>query len=160
MQTIPVEDMADAILLYENGAVAHLHANTLDVPGYSLLGFFGRRGALVADGGGLRRSRLARPLDDFIRTCPEAWGKLEASWEPVEVPAQEGPTGHAGIAADMIAAIEQDRAPIAPAAEGVASVELANAIILSSKRGKTVDLPVNKDEYEELLADLRAGRVR
>src|SRR5436853_268639 len=104
MHAIPVEDMADAILLFENGAVAHLHANTLDVPSYSQLGFFGRRAALVFDAGGLRRSRLAQPLDEFIRTCPEAWGKLESSWEPVTVPPQEGPHGHAGIAADMIAA--------------------------------------------------------
>jgi predicted dehydrogenase len=156
MHAIPVEDMADAILLYENGAVGHLHANTLDVPSYGLIGFFGRRAALVADAGGLRRSRLAQPLDEFIRTSPEPWGKLEASWEPVEVPPQEGPTGHAGIAADMIAAIEQNRAPAAPGEDGVASVELANAMILSSKRGKTVDLPVDKDEYEELLAELRA----
>jgi predicted dehydrogenase len=160
MHSIPVEDMADAILLYENGAVAHLHANTLDVPGYSQLGFFGRRAALVSDGGGLRRSRLAQPLDEFIRTNPQAWGKLEATWEPVETPAQEGPTGHAGIAADMIAAIEQDRQPIAGGTEGIASVELANAMILSSKRGKTVDLPVDKAEYDELLSDLRAGRIR
>src|SRR5207248_3539360 len=135
----------DAILLYENGAVAHLHVNTLDVPGYSQLGFFGRRAALVSDGGGLRRSRLAQPLDEFIRTSPEAWGKLEASWEPVETPKQEGPTGHAGIAADMIAAIEQNRSPIAAGEDCVASVEIANAMILSSKRGKTVDLPVDKD---------------
>jgi UDP-N-acetyl-2-amino-2-deoxyglucuronate dehydrogenase len=155
IHNIEVEDMADAILSYDNGAVGHLHANTLDVPSCERLEFFGRRAALVADAAGLRRSRLAQPLDEFIRTSPEMWGRLESSWEPVALPEQTGPRGHTGIAADMIAAIEANRPPIAPGEEGVASVELANAMILSSKRGKTVDLPLDRDEYDELLAELR-----
>lgn len=158
LHAIEVEDMADALLLYENGAVAHLHQNTIDLPTCDRWEFFGRRGAVVSDQAGLRRSRLAQPLDEFIRTCPEMWGRLEASWEPVALPEQAGPRGHAAIAADMIAAIEQDRPPIAPGEEGVASVELANAMILASKRGKTVDLPLDRDEYDELLAELRSGR--
>jgi predicted dehydrogenase len=155
MHAIEVEDMADALLLYENGAVAHLHENTIDVPSYGRLEFMGRQGALVSDAAGLRRARRARPLDEFIRTDPQMWGKLEASWEPVEVPEPVGPRGHAAIAADMIAAIEAGRPPICPGEEGVASVELANAIILASKRGKSVDLPLDRDEYDALLAELR-----
>jgi predicted dehydrogenase len=157
MHEIEVEDMADALLQYDNGAVAHLHANTIDVPSCERLEFFGRRAALVSDAAGLRRSRLAQPLDDFIRTSPEMWGKLESSWEPVTVPEQTGPRGHAGIAADMIVAIEENRPPIAPAEEGIAAVELSNAIILASKRGKTVELPLDRDEYDALLAELRRG---
>jgi predicted dehydrogenase len=157
MHTIEVEDMADALLQYENGAVAHLHANTIDVPSCARHEFFGRRGALVSDAAGLRRSRLAQPLDEFIRTSPEMWGKLEASWVPVTVPEQTSLRGHAGIAADMITAIEENRPPLAPAEEGIAAVELANAIILASKRGKTVELPLDRDEYDELLAELRQG---
>jgi predicted dehydrogenase len=155
LHDIEVEDMADAILLYENGAVAHLHQNTIDVPSCERWEFFGRRAALVSDAAGLRRSRLEQPLDDFVRTDPQMWGRLTSSWEPVTLPEHTGPRGHAAIAADMIAAIEEDRAPIAPGEEGVASVELANALILASKRNKTVDLPLDRDEYDELLAELR-----
>jgi predicted dehydrogenase len=160
LHAIEVEDMADALLLYENGAVAHLHANTLDVPSCNRLEFMGRRGALVADDAGLRRARRAQPLDEFIRTAPEMWGKLEASWEPVELPEANGPRGHAAIAADMIAAIEEGRPPVCPGEEGVASVELANAMILASFRGKTVDLPLDRDEYDALLAELRQAGSR
>jgi hypothetical protein len=36
-------------------------------------------------------------------------------------------------------------------------VELASAIILSSKRGKTVTLPVDRAEYDALLRELKAS---
>jgi hypothetical protein len=40
---------------------------------------------------------------------------------------------------------------IAPAAEGIHSVELANAIVLSSARNETIELPLDSAEYEHYL---------
>ena len=40
---------------------------------------------------------------------------------------------------------------IAPAAEGIRSVELANAMLMSAWRGQTVELPLNGRSYERLL---------
>ncbi len=37
------------------------------------------------------------------------------------------------------------------------SLELANAITLSSHSGRAVDLPIDRGAYSELLASLRAG---
>ena len=43
---------------------------------------------------------------------------------------------------------------IAPAEEGIKSVELANAMIYSSLVDKTVDLPLDGTEYERCLKEL------
>ncbi len=45
---------------------------------------------------------------------------------------------------------------MAPGKEGIWSLELANAMILSSYRKKTVRLPVKRTEYEELIGELKA----
>lgn len=43
---------------------------------------------------------------------------------------------------------------IAPGEEGIWSVEFINALILSGKKNKPVDIPVNRKEYEEFLEGL------
>ncbi len=43
---------------------------------------------------------------------------------------------------------------LTPGAEGIYSLELADAMILSSYRKKTVKIPINANEYEELMAEL------
>jgi hypothetical protein len=46
---------------------------------------------------------------------------------------------------------------IAPGAEGIHSVELANVILYSSLLGRTVDLPMDSAAYEKKLNKLIAG---
>ncbi len=53
-----------------------------------------------------------------------------------------------------------DGAPlIAPAAEGMRSVELANAILLSAIRDETVDLPLQSSCYENAVAGLMNSKA-
>jgi hypothetical protein len=49
---------------------------------------------------------------------------------------------------------------IAPGEEGVHSVELANAIVYSSLRGDTVELPLDGVAWEKKLNELIAGSKR
>ena len=44
---------------------------------------------------------------------------------------------------------------IAPGEEGLWTVEFLNALILSGKKNKSVNIPVDRGEYEELLESLR-----
>jgi hypothetical protein len=46
-----------------------------------------------------------------------------------------------------------------PARDALWSLELANAIVLSTHTGRAVPLPVDRDAYAALLADLRSGKV-
>ena len=50
-------------------------------------------------------------------------------------------------------AIRNDAELIAPAIEGIHSVELANAALLSAWEGKTIDLPMDAERYESILTD-------
>ncbi|HNQ35883.1 MAG TPA: hypothetical protein PKN80_07465, partial [bacterium] len=53
------------------------------------------------------------------------------------------------------AAILEGEPLIAPGSEGLWSVEFINALILSGRQGRPVDLPLDRDEYDRLLEDLR-----
>ena len=49
---------------------------------------------------------------------------------------------------------EANTPPIAPAEEGIKSVELANAMVYSHLKGKPVDLPLDGADYEAELQKL------
>ena len=60
---------------------------------------------------------------------------------------------------DFIEAIVEDREPLVNGTSALAPLELVNAMILSSVRGKTVDLPLDREEYDTLFAELCEGRA-
>ena len=69
--------------------------------------------------------------------------------------------GHGGSHAEVLSnfadAIRNGTPLIAPAEEGINSVELANAMLYSSIKGRPVDLPLDSAEYEAELKKLIAG---
>jgi predicted dehydrogenase len=77
--------------------------------------------------------------------------------ESVELPPGRG--DHRDVHQDFAAAIRTGRAPRVPARDALWSLELANAIVLSTHSGRAVPLPVDRDGYATLLADLRSGKV-
>ena len=77
--------------------------------------------------------------------------------ESVALPAGQG--DHLDVHQDFAAAIRAGAAPRIPAHEALWSLELANAIVLSTHAGGAVSLPVDRDAYSALLADLRSGKV-
>jgi len=58
---------------------------------------------------------------------------------------------------NFIAAILDGAGLLAPAAEGIHSVELANAMLHSTLTDQTVTLPLDGDAYERQLERLIAG---
>lgn len=152
---IPVEDMVEALLEYESGAVARISCNTIDFTPSSRFEAWGYRAVLVADSQGVRVARPEVPGDEFIRTSEKMWGRPESTWETLQ-PEEPRFKGHTAVIHDFSQALLEGRAPLVPGPDGRNSVELANAIILSSMRGKVVELPVDREEYDDLLAELRA----
>ncbi|GAI75799.1 unnamed protein product, partial [marine sediment metagenome] len=73
--------------------------------------------------------------------------------EELELPQYE--TGHKEIIRNFSRSILFKEELIAPGEEGIWSVEFINALILSGKKNKPVDIPVDREEYEELLEDLK-----
>jgi hypothetical protein len=58
---------------------------------------------------------------------------------------------------NFINAILDGEPLIAPGAEGIHSVELANVILYSSLEGRTIELPLDSAAYERKLNQLIAG---
>ncbi len=95
------------------------------------------------------------PMGEFCRTTPERFARPE-TWK-VEVPVTAGGGDHNTITRNFVAAILDGTPLIAPAAEGIRSVELANAMIMSSVTERTVRLPLDGAEYQRQLERLIAG---
>ena len=112
--------------------------------------------------GTLKFDEYDADVAEFLATTPQVWAKPNAF--PVEIALAEGagddhPTGdHPAVYRNFYTAITGG-APIGADGESPRmSLELANAIILSSKTRSEVRLPVDRAQYHELLAGLKAGR--
>jgi len=146
---IEVEDDVTAYLSYRNGSTATFIASTGEAPGTNRMEIACDRGRVVLERGAIHFVRTVVPVSEFCRTTPGKWAGPE-TWN-IEIPVEESGEQHVGILKNFVAAI-LDRAPlIAPAAEGIHSVELANAMLLSSFKKTTVTLPMSGKAYEAAL---------
>lgn len=155
MHDIEVEDEAFALLEYANGAHGYLYTTTNEAPGGTRFEIVGDRGTIRIQDGQVSIRRVEPPLREFTRSASDMWASPKV--EPVDVEVDEMPAGHAQITRNFARAILHGEPLLAPGEEGIWCVELASAVILSSKRGKTVSLPVDRSEYDSLLKELRAS---
>ena len=169
MHDIEVEDSASALLEYENGAHGFLHCNTVQGPTRIRLEVWGDKGGVVVTNDsarfhkpevGLREfnrrehgKRSAKP-DVAIGPLPAAEGAIPGERPAIDVSTAD----HQDVIADFAQAIIDDREPSAPGEEGVKGLELAAAVIYSGCTGVPATLPLDRSAYDDLLAELRAGR--
>ena len=71
-----------------------------------------------------------------------------------EIPSSNPANQHLEIIKNFTAAILDGADLLAPAVEGINSVELANAMVLSSLDGETIELPMDSARYEAKLQEL------
>lgn len=146
---IEVEDDVTAYLRYGNGMHATFITSTGEAPGRNLLQISGERGMLTLEGRTLRFQRNRTPMSQFSQESGAGFAKPDC-WS-VEVPIEAGSSSHNDVLQNFTGAILRGEPLIAPAAEGIRSIELANAILLSSWHGRTIPLPMDSAEYEREL---------
>ena len=150
---IEVEDNVTAYMKFASGATGVFITTTGEAPGTNRLEIAADRGRVVHEKGKLSWLRTVKSMSDFRKTEQKMFTSLE-TW-PVEIPVAPGPgPQHDGILCNFIDAILDGVPLIAPAEEGLRSVELCNAMLYSSFTGKTVDLPLNGAAYERHLKKL------
>jgi hypothetical protein len=76
--------------------------------------------------------------------------------EVLDLPAAPA-SGHYAVHLDLWEAIRTHREPRCSAREGLMSLEMANAIVLSSYEKRLVTLPVDREAYRALLRELKSG---
>jgi predicted dehydrogenase len=153
---IEVEDNVSAYLEWPNGATGVFITSTGEAPGTNRLEIVGERGKLVLENNKITFTRNEASMLEFSKTSKIGFARPEV-WN-VEVPydTAAGPQ-HALIAQNFVDAILDGTPLIAPASDGLNSVELANAILYSSLEGKTIDLPLDAAAYEQKLRQLIAA---
>lgn len=149
---IEVEDDVTAYMEYEDGASATFITSTGEFPGTNRLEIATERGRLVAEHGRLTFERTEESVVEFNASTPHSFPSMPL-WR-CEIPVSGSGGQHAEIIQNFVDAILDGRELIAPAVEGIHSVELANAMILSSLAGETIELPMDGARYEAKLQEL------
>lgn len=160
---IEVEDDVSAYLEYADGTHATFIASTGEAPGTNRLEIAADGGRIVYEDDTLQLIRNATPAPEFSRTTRDLFAAPATREEKI--------TGlghgaqHRGILANFAAAIRDGTPLIAPAVEGIHSVELANAMLLSAWTSQTVDLPLSGPVYarwlqRKIAASSRRKKVR
>jgi predicted dehydrogenase len=149
---IEVEDQVTAYLEYEGGASGVLVTTTGEAPGTNRLEVVGDLGKIVLDSEGLCFTKNEVSMMDFLKNSPDRYLMPKTTSELM--PIAPGGPWHNVITQNFVNAIFDGEALIAPAGEGMASVELSNAMIYSGLTKKTVELPLDAEVYAEQLARL------
>jgi predicted dehydrogenase len=149
---IEVEDDVTAVLQYDNGTTATFVTSTGEAPGVNKLEITGEQGRLtVTDGSKIHFQRNRQPMSKFCMEAEAAFAMPE-SWH-MEIPVAETGGQHVEILQNFTNAILKGEKLLSPAEQGIYSVELANAILLSTWQDKAIDLPMSSADYERLLIE-------
>ncbi len=153
--TIEVEDEVTAFMEYPEGCTGLFVTSTGEAPGTNRLELVGDQGKLVYEGDQITYTRNEIPATEFLQTCEQSFARPPI-WD-VTIPVRGGHGGqHAEVLENFADAILTGKDLIAPAEEGINSVELANAMLYSSLLGQPVDLPLDGAAYEAKLQELIA----
>ena len=115
----------------------------------------GEKGKLIVDDRELRFWEVEPGVRAFSDSTEAMWGRPDVT--EVDVPLQERDTGHAAIVRNVARAILRGETLISPGREALASLEVANAMLLSGHRGVPVSIPVDRAAYDAFLADKQAS---
>ena len=146
---IEVEDDVTSYFEYKNGATATFIATTGEAPGTNRLEIAAENGRLIMENDKLLFTRNETPTSEFSRTTKEMFAAPRTTEHIFEFPGHG--EQHLGILRNFAEAVAGKQPLIAPAADGLLSVELANAMLLSAWEDRPVDLPLNGAAYEQAL---------
>ncbi|WP_309380901.1 Gfo/Idh/MocA family protein [Cerasicoccus frondis] len=143
---IEVEDAVTAMLEFPNGATGVFITSTGEAPGVNRLEVAADFGRVVLENGSFKyhRNEVASPI--HCRTSSHGFEKPE-TWD-ITIPTGAYTYGHVEILSNFAAAILQGEPLVAPAVEGIHSVELANAMLYSTFQKQAVTLPLDGQAYE------------
>jgi len=158
MHRIEVEDHAEALLKYKNGSSGYLYCSTNEPESGSMIELSGDKGRLTVRDGNLEFYAFSPAISSHLNEVKEIWRAPQArKLGPDELPkvgALEA-KGHEAVLRNVVNHIFDGEPLATPGASGLGSLELANAITLSSHEGKWVRLPLNRKKYDQLLFKLQ-----
>ena len=146
---IEVEDEVTAFLRYPNGATGLFIGSTGEAPGINRFDIIGDKASLMFNSGHLSLCTNSVSTAEFSQQTDDMFGMPDTDKENIEI--EDAVNQHAVIMSNFVAAIDKNEELIAPAADGLASLDIANAMLLSTWQNTEVSLPLDRSEYQQNL---------
>ena len=153
LHSIEVEDTASAVMRHEGGRHGYLHVSTTECPWLSRTVIACDRGRITIQDGRMWVERLSESIGAKTRTSTDLFGDIESYREEMqEAFVDSDPELLIRMYENIALAIAGRQPLLITAAEAANAVEFANAILLSSATGRSVDLPIDRSAYETFIS--------
>ncbi len=146
---IEVEDEATAYFTYANGASGVFIGSTGEAPGVNRLDIIGDSGSLCFDGQSITLTHNEPATSEYNRSTRDMFGM--PACDTRDITPDRDVNQHARVISNFASAILYDEPLIAPATEGLNSLALANAMLLSTWEGGAIELPLDSSRYQQAL---------
>ena len=146
---IEVEDEVTAVLRYGNNATGVFVASTGESPGVNRFDIIGDRGSLHFDNGQLKQMLNNQSTAEFCRTTEDMFGTPDSVTSEIVI--NEKVNQHAIVMNNFVQAILFDEPLLVTAKMGLASLDLANAMLLSTWQKSMIEFPLDRARYQHEL---------
>ncbi len=152
LHQIETEDSATALLRHKNGAHGTYHVSTNECPPTSRFDVMCERGRIEVTQGDMMLTRFRESLSEKTANDRTAFSSIamEVREYPGSLSASHTPMLDLFYENLALAAAGEAHL-ICPGAEALHSVELANAMMLSSAENRTLDLPLERAMFDTFL---------
>lgn len=150
---IEVEDVATAMLEYPNGAVGYLYCSTTEAPTTEIMELAGEKGKLRVVGDEIDFWELPEGVKAFSDASEEMWAHPPDKEIALSLPECE--SGHSAVLRNVARHILYGEDLLTPGVDGLKSVEMINAVILSGYTGEPVEIPVDRERYDGFLEEMK-----
>ncbi len=149
------EDTVQAMLEWQDGTLGSFHISTAEGGRDDRIELVGT-GGVMRIGEQVEVTRFEPDFAHYSETSPERFGQPERL--PVTLQTAESQGNHLEIYRNLHRAILEGTPLVCDGVAGRTSLELANAMILSSYTRREVELPLDRARYRALLEKLKAGQ--
>ncbi|OQA00839.1 MAG: putative oxidoreductase YdgJ [Planctomycetes bacterium ADurb.Bin401] len=148
---IEVEDDVTAYVEYANGATGVFITTTGETPGTNRFEIAGDNGKIVLEDEKITFWKTSVPERQFNREFKGGFGAPECQKKEVAVEGKG--EEHKGVVKDWVHAILTGTPLLAPGEEGINSLQLSNAMLLSTWLDDWVNLPIDDEIFYQQLQE-------
>ena len=146
---IEVEDDVTSVMQYDGGVNGVLIASSGEAPGFNRLDIVGDRGRICWDDKAITLTTTAESVSEHCATTREMFGMPVFTSETLEINLMVNQ--HGVLIQNFVDALNGDQTLLTPAEEGLGSLQVANAMLLSAWEGSAVKLPVDTGHFDQQL---------
>lgn len=153
LHRIEVEDFAEATMSFKDGGAGYFYCSTNETGPGQMIELFCDKGKLLFRDGEMKAWLYNTPLTAFTMKNKAMWGRPEL--KELKLKIKKAAHGHHQVMRNFARHLLQGEALNVKGETALASLELANAITLSSSLGEEIKLPISRGQYDNMLKDLR-----